>query len=89
MAYGGHISLAWYQPFPGSTLWDQRRELGLPIDEGLYDDPDYNWRQDPDLFRRIRPRMTWDDCMAVEEVIRSLVVLDPKYLQYRQFEEVW
>lgn len=89
MAYGGHISLAWYQPFPGSPLWDRRHELGLPIDEGIYDDPSYNWRQDPDLFRRIRPRMTWDDCMQVEEVIRALVVLDPKYLQYRQFEEVW
>jgi anaerobic magnesium-protoporphyrin IX monomethyl ester cyclase len=89
MNYGGHISLAWYEPFPGSPLWDRREEAGLPLHEGLYDDPGRNWREDPDLFHAIRPRMTWEDCLEVEDVIQALTALDPKYLQFRKFQESW
>jgi anaerobic magnesium-protoporphyrin IX monomethyl ester cyclase len=89
MNYGGHISLAWYEPFPGSPLWDRRVEDRLPLQESLYDDVDFNWREDPGLFRAIRPRMTWDECMEIEDVIHALTALDPKYLQFRNFKESW
>ena len=89
MTYGGHISLAWYEPFPGSPLWDRRVEEGLPMHEGLYDDPGLNWRESPELFHAIRPRMSWDDCVEIEEVVHALTALDPKYLQFRNFQEAW
>lgn len=78
--FGGHISISWYEPFPGSPLWDRRTEEKLPITLETYDDPDFDWRSDVSLFRSIRPRLSWSDIHEIEEVISSMAALDSKYL---------
>lgn len=86
LRYRGHISVSWYEPFPGSPLWEQGPEGPVPVTVETYDDPNFDWRSDPVLFRRIRPRLSWKDIEAIEGVIDSLAGIDPKYLlNFRYF----
>ncbi|MFL6292277.1 MAG: B12-binding domain-containing radical SAM protein [Thermoanaerobaculia bacterium] len=81
LTYGGHISLAWYEPFPGSPLWERREEEGLRLSPGMFDDAGFDWRRSPEVFGSLRPRMTPADVAAVQQVAASIAALDPKYLR--------
>jgi anaerobic magnesium-protoporphyrin IX monomethyl ester cyclase len=81
LTYGGHISLAWYEPFPGSPLWDRRGEEGLDLSPGMFDEIGFDWRRSPEVFRNLRPRMTPAGVAEVQQVAASIAALDPKYLR--------
>jgi anaerobic magnesium-protoporphyrin IX monomethyl ester cyclase len=83
LRYGGHISVNWYEPFPGSPLWERREEEGLHLSCDIYDEAALDWRRDPDIFHRIRPKLTWDDAREMDEVIAAITTIDPKFLRFR------
>jgi len=85
LKFGGHISINWYEPFPGSFLWEKLNRDKFPVELGIYDGQDCNWREDLDIFHRLHPLLCPNDIDEVEETVAALAILDHKYLQYFKY----
>jgi radical SAM superfamily enzyme YgiQ (UPF0313 family) len=77
LRYGGHLSLSWYEPFPGSRLWND----GLGLGPEIFDEAERDWRRDAEIFARLRPRLRPEDFDELEGVIASIAELDQKFLR--------
>lgn len=79
LRYGAPLSFSWYEPFPGSRIWSARADYGVSAGPEVFDGPG-DWRTDPELFKAFRPRLTWDDCRRIEDLVANLARVVPHHL---------
>jgi anaerobic magnesium-protoporphyrin IX monomethyl ester cyclase len=87
LGYGAPLSLSWYEPFPGSRIWSKRGDYGVSLGPAVFDGPG-DWRTDPELFKAFRPRLTWDDCRKIEDLVHDLAAIVPRHLALFQSRAV-